>query len=199
MLNPQKTNLAICIYGLEENRELVDKIKYENNIIFPTCRTTYFENVGDPDLYKNLWLASSKKRQNELINSSEYNICIAYNISDKFVSEYLFSPTNPTYSLIITSSTFEDTSSDKLYYVKGGYRPTRAFTEVSPSIFFSSSLIFDLASNFSVARPSFSIEINRGQDDEDFYYFLKTIRIKTECINYENRKLFNPSIGQDLL
>lgn len=191
MPNPNLTNilnLAICIYGSKENRELVQRIRSENDRIFSGHQVTYFEITSDPVLHKNLWLASFKKRQHELNNIVEFDVCLALNIDDEWIVDFLYSPSNPAINLIIDPPKFKNISNEKLYFIKGAY--SKGYTIISPSIFFASSLIFDLACNFGVARPMFPIERGRGTDEEDFYFFLKTLRIKTECTNYENSSLF---------
>jgi hypothetical protein len=191
MPNPNLTNilnLAICLYGLNEDKELVQRIRKENDRIFPGHRLTYFETTSDPILHRNLWLASFKKRQHELNNIVEFDACLALNIEDKWVTDFLYSPTNPVFDLIINPLTFKNMSDEKLYFVKGAY--SKGFTVISPSVFFASSLLFDLACNFSIARPTFPKDRARETDDEDFYYFLKTLKIRTECTNYENSSLF---------
>lgn len=181
----RKPTLAICFYGTVADINL-EEIKKNCSTRFPEYDIVYFENFGDIKPLKNLWLCSFKKRQYELDNGIEFNICIAVDPSVDWVSMWLNS-INPL--MILDSSKLKSISDDILYFPKGSCS-IRAVTSVPVCMFFASSHIFDLACNFIIALPSLPRDRYTTTIDEDFYFFLKTLKIKTECSNYENSSLF---------
>jgi hypothetical protein len=175
-MRPESTNpkLAVCLYGALNNS--VPNIKNQCLILFgKTYELLYFENFEDTDLYKNLWFANFKKRQYEIENNSEFDVCLALGTNQMVLSHILRIP---------------ETLREKLYFAKGEYFSRVASTAISPSIFFSNSLIFDVVCNFGLVYKSLPPGRKSKLLEEDFYYFLKTLKIETECINYENRSLF---------
>jgi hypothetical protein len=177
-------NLAICLYGTSiDNVSIIkhyceDALKY----LLDSYNITYFENVEDADIYLSLWKVAFKKRQEELIKKNDFDICLAIDTSDDNVNR--FSNFEPLLSNI---HYYND---KKIYFSTGTFFPERGSTSVSPQIFFSNSLMFDLACNFGLKRHTLPSNRKLGTIGEDFYYFLKTLKIKTECINYENSDLF---------
>lgn len=143
----------------------------------------YFEHYADDDIYKNLWISSFKKRQIELNLKKEFDICLAIDTSDETLALFLEHE-----NLLSTLTKYQD---DKIYFMKGSFTGGASATGVSPQMFFSNSLTFDFACNFGIQHKILPIPRKQGSIDVDFYYFLKTLKIKTECIHFVNPNLFN--------
>jgi hypothetical protein len=168
---------AVCFYGTSNKntlsiREYLDKSFSDLN---------YFEHYDD-DVYKSLWISNFKKRQVELALKQDFSSCLAIDTSDDTLELIL----NNTDLL----SKINSCTDNKIYFVNGEFFLNKGSTSASPQIFFSNSFTFDLACNFGLQRSTLPLDRKLGTIGEDFYYFLKTLKIKTQCINYENRNLF---------
>lgn len=168
----QENNLAICIFG--DTSDVLEKVqncciqKYKNFNIS-------FFHVKDNNVFKSLWLTANEKRQNELLNNIDYDICLGLNIHHSHLIHYINIPAK-----------LKDSS---LYYCRGQYNASTITTSICPSGFYSNSFIFDLTSNFYLTK----IQDQNLRNDtlwERFYFHLKYLQIKTKCIDYENSNLF---------
>jgi hypothetical protein len=173
-MNPK---IAVCLYGTS-NSNLPGIQNYLNSLCY---NITYFEHYED-DVYRSLWVSAFKKRQQELDNREEFDICLAVQLSNETLE--LFAKYD---SLLSNITSYTD---NKIYFVKGSFVQGQGSTNVSPQIFFSNSLTFDFACNFGTEYKTLPVDRKQGGIGTDFYYFLKTLKIKTECINFENTELF---------
>jgi len=173
-MNPK---IAVCLYG-SSNSNVLGIQNYLNALGYDI---TYFEHYED-DIYRSLWVSAFKKRQQELDKRQEFDICLAVDSSNKTLE--LFARHN---NLLLNISSYKD---NKIYFVRGSFVQGQGSTNVSPQIFFSNSLTFDFACNFGTEYKTLPIDRKQGGIGTDFYYFLKTLKIKTECINFENTELF---------
>jgi hypothetical protein len=166
-------NLAICLFGPSGTdatglKEMCLALYGEN--------ARYFESYVDTDSYRNLWLSSFKKRQFEIANDLGFTVCLAINAGEKWNAEIL-----PILPVRLTET---------LYFVKGGCVMSYGQTFISPDAFFAESHLFDIACMFGLTRTILPINRKSKTIQEDFYHYLKSLKIKTECINYENSSLF---------
>ena len=174
-----RARLAICLYGLQT--DTVDHIKLLCSSIFKFEHITYFEGFDSSCMYENLWISAFKKRQHELDSKRVFDVCLAIDATSSI--DILSKPK-------IAELNISKYREEKLYFIAGEYFYDRGSTAISPSIFFSNSLIFDLACNFGKVFYKLPTFRKAKTIEEDFYYFLKTLKIKTRCVNYENSSLF---------
>jgi hypothetical protein len=127
-------------------------------------------------------VSAFKKRQFELDARQDFDICLAVDSSNETLE--LFAKHT---DLLLNIDSYTD---NKIYFVKGSFVQGQGSTNVSPQIFFSNSLTFDFACNFGTEYKTLPTDRKSGGIDTSFYYFLKTLKIKTECIHFENTKLF---------
>ena len=177
-------SLAICLYGTNKDsgvelKQLLDKQFTEFNI-------SYFESYDDADHYKNLWLSSFKKRQRELEIDTDFDACLAIDVTDIELAQLLKSD----FYTVLQPYKLNDIQHHVVYFLKGAFYPVRVSTAISTSGFYADSVTFDLACNFNTLAGKLSANTKAITCEEEFYYFLKTLKIKTECINYENSSLF---------
>jgi hypothetical protein len=168
--------LGICLFGTLHDRATKFKeicySKFGANFVIDL-----FEHYTTADAYKNLWLVNFKKRQHEINNRFEYSGCIALNVNENWDNDFI-------------PIQYKEPALDKLYFAKGGIDLPRGATRISLAAFFASSHIFDMACSFGLARGKFPFGIKARTDEEEFYHYLKSLKIKTECVNYENSSLF---------
>lgn len=174
-----RARIAICLYGLPT--DTIDHTKLLCSSIFKSEHITYFESFDSSCMYTNLWISAFKKRQHELDSKLVFDICLAIDVTSSIV--ILSKPE-------IAELNISKYREEKLYFVAGEYFSDRGSTAISPSVFFSNSLIFDLACNFGKVFDKLPPFRKAKTIEEDFYYFLKTLKIKTRCISYENSSLF---------
>lgn len=175
-----KTRIAICLYGLPT--DTVGRTKLLCSSIFKfSDPITYFESFGSSCVYENLWISAFKKRQHELDSKQVFDVCLAIDTTSSI--DILSKPE-------IAELNISEYREEKLYFITGEYFSNRGSTAISPSVFFSNSLIFDLACNFGKVFDKLPTFRKTETIEEDFYYFLKTLKIKTRCVNYENSSLF---------
>lgn len=182
-MRPESTNLnlAVCLYGTSNTN--LSALRQHCCNQMSDYNIEFFEHIDENDLYINLWKSCFKKRQHELEIKKDFDTCVAIDLSDDTLS--LFSQHS---NLLPKLDLY---TSNKLYYVRGRYTGGRGVTEVSPQIFFSNSLTFDCACNFGIEYKYLSPVRKKGTlDDKGFYYFLKSLKIKTECTHFGDLKLF---------
>jgi hypothetical protein len=168
-------DLAICLYGPANTDATLTKTLCAAK--FHDYDIQYFENYDHADLYTNLWLSNFKKRQHEIVNRTEFTRCLALDASVEW----------PQNSLPIP---YISGLSEKLHYVKGGIDLPRGATRISLSAFFAPSQLFDIACGFGLMRGKFPDGIKSISAEEEFYHYLKSLRIKPVCVNYEDSSLF---------
>ena len=179
--------MAICLYG--RSAEQVELIKQNCSSVFREHDINYFYNFNSSDSYQNLFTSVFEKRTFEITNSFEFDICMALNVNtDSEIYQYIKSEV--LMKLLINPTKVKNIDYEILYYPLGGINFTKAMTIVNTDSFFASSLTFDLASNFSVGYKDLPNGRKSIEPKYDFYYFLKSLKIKTKCINYENSSLF---------
>jgi hypothetical protein len=169
--------IAIVLYGDSINSELInqsleichEKFKSHQNI-------TYFYDIKNTSLWENLSQVGYKKRKFEIDNKTEFNYVIAINIKEIH---------------LLTMLSFQDIkySDFSLYYFLGFYNNSSYKTSVTGAGFHCISRIFDLASKFFEVKEKIIKLANDdksfGEDSTEhaFYYYLKTLNLKTYCAN----------------
>jgi organic radical activating enzyme len=165
-----KQKIAVCLYG-SQGANLIKIKEHFNEKLSQTFNIDYYAHFDDTDLYKNLWISNFKKRQVEIEDNFEYYACIAFDVSKDWDD-----------TLLIPEENIENNT---LYFLKGGMNDIQAATKIDLSIFFANSHIFDIVCSYELVRKSINLV-----NEEAFYYYLKTLKINTKCINYENSSLF---------
>lgn len=182
--NPSK--IAICLYGTD--RTYLDQARRSFSTTFGDI--TFFEEIDETDIYWSLFKSCYSKRQFELAARYEFDVCLALNVSgNSDLAQFLKS--DHLINILISPHKLIITDEETLYFAAGHFKNHGvSVTVISLDAFFASSIIFDLACNFGVAHDCLPKGRPTNSPGEDFYYFLKTLKIKTECINYENSYLF---------
>lgn len=183
-------NLCVCYYGTKDNRKTINKIHAVWNKTFDINCVTYYSEFSSLNLYLNLWRCATNRRNEELKTKKKFQTILGINTDDNELTSMLTDI--QLFHLVIKPSILMETNDDVLYYARGQFDDQTYKTHIDPSIFYANSVVFDIASNFGLVLPSLRKKKD-AIDDEIFFYYLKTHRIKTECINYENRGLFKRS------
>lgn len=153
-------SVAICVFGNKKLSELSIPVISEHQVVF---------NVANADCWKSLWLTANAKRNYEIDNHVEFNLCLGINTPHVSILD--------TFKL---SSTYDK----ETFYFYDGYF-TGHTVGINPTMFLASSHIFDIVSHYHV-----SLHGNDLAKPEEFYHFIKKFAITTQCINYENSSLF---------
>lgn len=159
--------LAICVYGNNSIQDLLVETKQK----FPEYTPTVFVDTG-PDKIKSLWNVSVKKRNYEIQHEFDFDVCIG-----------LYSDSYNQYLNCKIPSVIED---NKIYFTQGHYRSQR--TGISLNLILGKSYEFDRAAEFIDDLPF--IDPKLTNEDEQFFYHLKSLILETECLNYANSSLF---------
>lgn len=196
-------DLFVCYYGTK-NAELVNhiNISWQDNFDLPILH--YCVDTSTPDLYFNLWKASVTKMDIELTTKKFFHTVIAINLDDEqFIQDF----TEKTRShLFIRPKQLFEVNNDTVYYCIGSLIALYK-TAINPSIFYANSSTFSIVANYGLVRKSIERETNMAlssgplekikneltNDHIYFYNFLKSHKLKTECVNYENRGMFKRS------
>jgi hypothetical protein len=161
--------LAICYFGKKDEREKVLDLARKK---FSNYEVTLFASIGE-DKAHNLWKASLQKRNYEIENQIEFDVCVGV-CSTNFVN---FNNTN-----------INELVKNKVYYTSGYYLKAAHRTGAHLNIFYCQSIEFDRVAEFFHSVKS--IDTGLTKESEQFFYHLKTLNFDTECINYENSSLF---------
>lgn len=163
---------AVCIFGSENINDFLN-IERRYNILFPG--ENLFFHVPDNDSMKSLWLTSNKKRKYEIENNTNFDLCVGIGINDIKLLDSLTIPKKIKDSV--------------LYYSTGCFNHIYWNTEVYPRCFYANSITFDRTAEYIFTQIK---DINLKVDTlgSRFYFHLKYLKIKAECINYENSSLF---------
>jgi hypothetical protein len=170
--------VAICLYGNSDTN--YDSVVKKCETKFSTFTKSYF-CVIDNDPLKALWMSSFKKAETEILNNTEFDICIAIDLNKPMLLNFIRIP---------------DEIDNSVYYVRGWFNNSRHFSGVDFGSFFSKSQTFNRACEFYLYKSASSYDddgFTRGRvlpDEEEFFYHLKVFYLPTKCINYENSNLF---------
>lgn len=165
--------IAVCVFCKSDSSVNEDLQK-----LFPEHSFRFFED-SDPNKFKSLYVACSKKRDYEVFIRTDFDLCIAINGNGKNVLEGMNIVTN--------------LDNKTLYYLKGKTNQINLSVIISMNLFYSKSEVFDRAcecihnlpnlKNIEKIRKNFS-------DGEKFFHHLKSIMLTTRCVNFENSSLF---------
>lgn len=182
--------IAVCIFGKEFNQEKILVIESKTRSLFPNSdQLVFFHDFTNPNPLRNLFNVSYKKQKYEFERKIFFTGCLALSIDDDRISQELI--TSKEVDL------FSQLDKNTLYFLTGSMNLSTiykcAYTSIDPLGFFTNSFLFDLACNFVNVNSTFETDRNEPSPShigERFYWYLKTLKIKTHCINYENRSLF---------
>lgn len=166
--------LALCFYGkMPADAALKEKAISR----YPNCQCTVFESYDSDSRSKALMNVAFLKRQQEILNYTDFDVCLAIDTEKDLLAHTLIR------SII---------KPDTLYFTKGYYLTKRGgVTGVSPEIFYADSMTFDRAAEFFIGLQNTDLEwLTSRRVEEIFFYHLKSLAIKTECINRENSDMF---------
>lgn len=162
--------IACCFYGNKLPDDTISKIC--SDLTGENIHVTTFMSYSD-DKFKSLESVAHIKRKYEIVNKFDFDICIAIDgITD---------------SIIIPEPIDDNT----VYYYSGAF--INASTLICPGLFLAVSEIFDRACEFNINLPNINahwLPLEQQNSSGKFFYHLKSLMIKTKCINYENSSLF---------
>lgn len=196
-----RNKLLVCYYGTKENSNSIKLIENCWSETFQVINYYKCANTTTDDLYFNLWKCGIEKMDIEINERNNFSTIVAINTDNEEVVEHLTDIKK--FHLLLNPKNLFETKKNTLYYSLGSFiKGCR--TGINPSLFYCDSVTFGLAINFGVVRkkveqdfyssltykPLLEVKDSLLNNDVYFYNFLKTIKIKTECINYENRGLF---------
>lgn len=165
--------LAVCFYGITSHTVALEKLILEKFKEFDI--SIFSDYTTDPaDALLNV---AYKKRCDEITKRHDYNICMAIDTALSLD--------------VIHSTTIKNIENNFLYFTKGFFKHPTQSTGVSKEIFYATSITFDRACEFKIDLGYIDTAWLRGQDQEElFYYHLKSLNIQTECIDCENSNMF---------
>jgi len=165
-------NLAVCIFG--NGKTNVTQIKNKCTEAFVDYNITFFY-IPDNNEFRSLWLTANEKRQYEIFNGRDFNLCMGIRDTDT--------------SIINDIKIKSSINTNILYFSIGRFNNKYYCTEIEPTGFYATSHIFDRVAEFIFTKIT---QINLRVDNVSarFYFHLKYLKIKTECVNYENSYLF---------
>lgn len=178
------SNIAICLFGPALNESNVLKVEAQlSSFLSEGNKLVYFRDFSNLNPLKNLFNVCWKKQEFEFTNKTIFDTCIAID-PDLFLSceQELIKETD------IKKISMPDI--DTMYFLEGS---GGNFISIKLSGFFSNSFIFDSICNFSILNLDIDEDRTGGIPstiEERFYWFVKSLKIKTVCINYENCSLF---------
>jgi len=164
--------LAVCFYGIKLADSVIidlvlEKFKEYDISIFNECNPT--TSVA-------LLKVAHRKHSEEILNKHDYDICMAVHTSAHN---------------LIQHTTIKNLEPNFLYFTKGYFNEPDRSTGVSKEIFYATSLTFDRACEFKINLNYIDKRWLRSQGPEAlFYYHLKSLNIRTECIDCENSHMF---------
>lgn len=178
-------NIAVCIFGSQFDLAKTLKIEsYLKSLFDSKFNLVFFNDFTNQNYLKNLFNVCYQKQKYEFEKRTIFEGCIALNIDNNLVTE----------NLLITKKDidlFLNLDLNTLYFLSGENKNNKTCIDISG--FFANSFIFDTVCNF----PLMDIQISQDRDDtvprnieEKFYWFNKSLKIKTKCVNYENCSLF---------
>lgn len=178
-------SIAVCMFGASIDLSKISAIEsYLKSIFDEKYRLIFFNNFTYTHYLKNLFNVCYEKQKYEFENNIIFEGCIALNIDHSTVVD----------NLLIAEKDikfFQKLDVNTLYFLSGDNTNTK--TRIDMTGFFANSFVFDTVCNF----PIIDINVDQDRDDdiptkieEKFYWFAKSLKIKTKCINYENSSLF---------
>ncbi len=166
--------LALCFYG---KIPATDIQKAEAIARFSNRDCILFENYDTASRSKSLMNVSYLKRQFEILNHFSFDTCVAIDSeSDALMHTVLRYHARPGF----------------VYFTKGYYLTSHGGTTgVNPEIFYAESMTFDRAAELCIGMQNMDSDwMTSDRIEEIFYLHLKSLDIKTECVNCENSDMF---------
>ena len=175
-INPK--SLAVCIFGNQgqsfdqqhHTDQLREKFKDFANINLFYC-------VETEDIYFNMFKASFLKRNYEIKHSINFDLVLTVDLNKFALIQFV----------PISKCTNEET----LYFLRGGFYTHWSSTVIWPEIFCASSMISDFAAKFGQVYKILPKGRKGACLEEDFYYYLKSLKIRTVAMNKDIPSLFN--------
>lgn len=144
-----------------------------------------FEDNVTNDKFEAYYRMTVMKRDLEISRHREFDVCVAMSGTSDIHQHFQITDL-PKYNV--------------LYFVAGhagaGELPadrvgsSRITLSINTDMFYSDSIVFDRANEYKFHRINTSIFREKYDIGNNFYFHLKSLRIDTECINYEDSNLF---------
>jgi hypothetical protein len=160
--------IAFCTYNLDSN------IKISISKKFNEYDVSFFEIDRTDNIYLDILSLSRIKRNYELDNYIDFDIC----------------------ALMTTNIKIEDINIDNItdneFIFYSGKQISSVIIEIDYNFYYSATRIFDRAAEFMYNKDIGNIKNAFGEVSSAglFYCHLKSLGIKTRCMNVENSSLF---------
>lgn len=174
-------SLAICIYGAPEsaNTPRSNLVDILTRLFLGHYQLDIFHDYSSANCMQSLYNACWKKTCNEVVMNRQYDRCMAvYTITD--LIPFVAAPLE---------------QDEKLYYFRGSFSPGVGNT-VSPELFYCGSTDFNRACEYyrwtppDTMMPWTSELIHEPVLNYNFAYFLRSWKIKLQCLTAHNPELF---------
>jgi hypothetical protein len=163
--------ISICVYDQNDISQN-NNIDYQLSIFknkFISHELQVFKNNAANNIWQNLYLLKWEKRKAEVETRVQFDINIGI----------LSSEIEKINTLPLT----EKIQPFTIYFTDGEFKGK---TGVNPWCFYGNSLSFDRAAEYYFNRVQDSFNFS---ENEKFYYYLKTFKLKTKCVNKDNFKI----------
>jgi hypothetical protein len=163
--------LALCIYS-----KISDEVR---TALLSKCKlfdVTVFEDYNE-DKFRALYNVSILKRHHEIATKVDFTTCLAIGANRLDLIDSLSIRLIPKYRIC--------------HFIAGEYKPKLMSVSIDTDIFYADSSTFDRICEYHLNLPNINPErIFSGVEPGDkFYYHLKSLMLKSECTNFENRDL----------
>lgn len=164
--------LAVCFYGNELETQAHLNLVFEKFKEFDI--STFSSNAAEK--LDALQYVAHKKHTYEILQKCNFDVCLALDTASIDLLNYTY---------------IDNIENNFVYFTKGFFKHKTVSTGVSAEIFYASSLTFDRACEMKTNLAYIDMGWLRGHDPAElFYYHLKSLNIRTECINCENSNMF---------
>jgi len=160
--------LAVCIYSFKDGRIITDIRR-----LFSEYSVTVICDMSN-DVAQSIYNVSLMKRDREILNKADFDICMAINGSCS-LDEYMRISTEPSLNTI---------------YFSSGILHYRSIS-INFDMFYGKSSSFDRACEFNLNLKNIQLDrlYKSSTLGDKFYFHLKSLNLNPRCINHENSDL----------
>lgn len=162
--------IAVCLFDIAGTNSIVARAhikEFMDN--YPEYTVDVFEDFSTDSAIENLARAKWQKRLREIANRRQYDVNIG-----------VLAAASNRIGAIKNLGVAEQT----LYYTDGLSENWK--TVVHPRCFYGKSLVFDRVAEFAYWRPHKNLIL---PENKKFYWYIKTWKITTVCVDMENFKI----------
>lgn len=187
----QIKKIAICFYNIDPSLQTLNKLKLNFDRLFSKCQISYFEHFSTDGatVLQGMYNVAHIKRLEETtrLYQFEFDACFSINLNNDIIK----SNNDLYFNFLFCRVKLENMlDSNTLYYLSGGFEAATSTTEINFNAFYSTSRLFDIVSKFGLLYDHLPTGRKGSNINQDFYYYLKSLKIQTECVNYEIGSLF---------